>query len=93
MRPDPLNYLDEAAYYADCEAEDRCATEDEAMAEYARNVGVEDTDRAWILTSFDVWVQNPFYRGPTRPHPESYDYEDEEVLAAEALAEKYGVDF
>lgn len=58
------------------DAEDRCATESEACDEFARNVGRDDTTRAWILTPFDSWERNPFYRGPAVRHPEDYDYED-----------------
>lgn len=57
--------------------EDRLATEDDAMREYAGNVGRERRDIAWILTDYDVWVANPFYNGPPQPHPESgYDGSD-----------------
>ena len=28
---------------------------------------------AWILTDQDVWVKNPYYRGPAVPHPEDQD--------------------
>jgi hypothetical protein len=51
------------------------ATDGEAMQEYAHNIGGEYPDRAWLLTSYDVWVRNPAYVGPPVPHPEDYsDY-------------------
>lgn len=46
------------------------ATETDACREYARNVGREQTDRAWICTDFDTWERNPFYVGPPVKHPE-----------------------
>jgi len=52
------------------------ATDSDAMYEYARNVGKERPDIAWILDPRDVWMKNPFYQGPPVPHPESY-YEEE----------------
>jgi hypothetical protein len=54
--------------------DDRPATHDEAMQEFARNVGYEDRhkDYQWILTDYDVWVINPHYRGRPQPHPEDY---------------------
>lgn len=52
------------------------ATEGEADAEYAHNVGHDNPDRCWILSDRDVWYRNPFYRGPARPHPEEDHYEE-----------------
>ena len=51
------------------------ATYNDAMREYAANVGYECRDRAWILTDYDVWMPNPYYSGPAQPHPEDYQYE------------------
>jgi hypothetical protein len=48
----------------------RLATEREAVAEYALNVGRESIEDAWILSPFDTWERNPFYSGPAQPHPE-----------------------
>lgn len=50
------------------------ATYSEAMSEYARNAGVDDPEREWILTPWDTWHRNPTYTGPRGPHPED-DYE------------------
>ena len=52
------------------------ATEWEACEEYAHNAGQDHPLVCWILTPWDVWVKNPFYSGPTIPHPES-DFEDD----------------
>jgi hypothetical protein len=46
------------------------ATETDACREYARNVGAERPERAWILTDYDTWERNPFYSGPPARHPE-----------------------
>ena len=36
-------------------------------------------DRPWLHTSRDVWVSNPCYYGPPNaPHPEEYDYLEED---------------
>ena len=58
---------------------DQLATPSDAMREYAMNVGGYDRfkNNQWILTDYDVWVKNPYYRGPDQPHPEDgYDYSD-----------------
>ncbi len=55
----------------------RLATEAEADAEFARNVGRDNPDRCWILSDRDVWYRNPFYVGPTTRHPEDDHYDDE----------------
>lgn len=47
------------------------------VREWARNVGREFPDREWLLTEYDSWERNPFYRGEPGPHPED-DREDEE---------------
>jgi hypothetical protein len=62
--------------------EDRLATPTEACREYARNVGAEQPDRAWILTDYDTWERNPFYHGPPAPHPED-DFGPEDEVACE----------
>ena len=50
--------------------EDRMATPAEACREYAWNVGSERPEQAWILTNYDSWEPNPYYHGPSVPHPE-----------------------
>lgn len=42
---------------------------DRAEAEYG---GADYPERAWLLSSRDVWYPNPHYNGPPVPHPE-YD--------------------
>jgi hypothetical protein len=46
------------------------ATVTDACREYAYNVGMHNQDRAWILTDYDTWQANPFYRGLAVRHPE-----------------------
>lgn len=62
------DFYDEADYYA--ALDERLATPADAVKEYARNVGMDDTSRAWILSHYDTWERNPFYTGPAVPHPE-----------------------
>lgn len=64
-------------YYEDS----RLATETEACCEFARNVGIDDPDREWILTPFDSWVRNPAYTGKPGRHPEDDNYDDVEERA------------
>lgn len=42
----------------------------EAHAEMIQIFGMENPDRQWILTDYDVWEKNPFYNGPEQQHPE-----------------------
>jgi len=53
------------------------ATDVESCREYARNVGMENQDVAWINTPQDTWERNPFYQGPAVRHPEDDDYDEE----------------
>jgi hypothetical protein len=53
------------------------ASYDEAMAEYARNMGDQCPEREYILTDYDVWVKNPHYRGKPGRHPEDDCYDEE----------------
>lgn len=55
------------------EHDDQLATPDDAVQEYARNVGAENPGRCWLITSYDSWVRNPFYTGPETRHPEEDD--------------------
>ena len=48
----------------------------EAIREWARNVGHERQDQAWLLSDYDTWERNPFYRGPPQPHPEEWGGEE-----------------
>lgn len=56
---------------------DWMATEAMADAEFARNMGYDRPEQAWILSDRDVWYPNPFYKGIPQPHPEDHPYEDE----------------
>lgn len=47
------------------------ATNNDALAEFARNVGKDFPHVAWLLHDADVWVANPFYEGKPVAHPES----------------------
>ena len=60
--------------YGSDEDDGPLATPSEAVAEYGRNAGMDNPDRAWLLHDWDVWVRNPFYAGPPVPHPESDGY-------------------
>jgi len=59
-------------YYPHPDDDSHLATEAEADAEYARNVGHDRPEQAWILSDRDCWYRNPFYDGPPQPHPEEY---------------------
>lgn len=64
------------------------ATEAEADREYARNIGAQRPEQAWILSDRDVWYRNPAYQGPAVPHPEDGDddfFDDEPVATAYGL--------
>ena len=67
--------------YSDYDSEDHVATPSEAMREYARNVGQDQTDTAWILTDYDTWEPNPFYVGPAcgRIHPDDWNEEIDDL--------------
>lgn len=63
-----------------------CATIAEADAEWARNVGAERPEQAWILSDRDVWYRNPAYAGPAVRHPEDdNDHEDDAQADADEL--------
>jgi hypothetical protein len=49
---------------------------DDLCKEFAREVGRDAPDRAWILTPHDSWYRNPFYTGPEERHPEDQDEQD-----------------
>lgn len=49
----------------------------EALAQYARAHGEAEPEREWILSPYDTWHRNPFYRGPRGRHPED-DFDEEE---------------
>jgi len=68
------------------------ATEAEAIQEWVWSVGHERADCAWLVSSYDTWERNPYYRGPEVPHPE-VAYEDAQAEAYRlSLQNKDGVD-
>ena len=52
------------------------ASNNEALNEWRWNAGREAKDDAWLLHPNDIWLENPHYRGPKVPHPESDDWGD-----------------
>jgi hypothetical protein len=58
------------------------ATGSESLAEFARNAGMDNPDREWLLDPRDVWVKNPFFSGPAGPHPEDehFDIDDSDGM-------------
>lgn len=46
------------------------------IREWARNVGVEVPEQEWLLTNYDSWERNPWYKGKPGRHPEDDCYED-----------------
>ncbi len=70
------------------------ATEQDAVREWAWNVGYEDCykDRQWICSNYDTWERNPHYHGPEQQHPEAeYEYDFAEQQRIE-LQNASGVD-
>ena len=47
--------------------------------------GYRSPEKAWLLSSRDVWYANPYYEGPWEPHPESHSSQEE----YEALLEEH----
>ena len=68
------------------------ATESQADYEYIRNVGQDRPQQAWILSDRDVWYENPFYCGPKVPHPEDYEYEEQDCEPYQYTVPVYGED-
>lgn len=50
--------------------ENHVATGGESLKEFAFNAGMDNPEKPWLLDDRDVWVKNPFYRGPLVLHPE-----------------------
>lgn len=59
----------------------------EADRLYALALGIENRDRAWVLSDRDVWYANPFYSGPPVPHPE-YEWDGTDEEYRQMLSEK-----
>jgi hypothetical protein len=49
----------------------------EGIAEQVQIFGMEQQDRQWILTGWDTWERNPFYRGEEQQHPEDNSTHEE----------------
>lgn len=41
--------------------------------------GSKHSEKPWILSDRDVWVQNPYYVGPSVPHPDDFYAEPEQT--------------
>ena len=68
------------------------ATEADAIHEWVWNVGHHRPECAWLVSNYDTWERNPYYRGPEVPHPE-VAYEDAQAEAYRlSLQNKDGVD-
>lgn len=55
---------------------DHMATGLESLREFAENAGMDNPDKEWLLDDRDVWVKNPYYSGPSGPHPEDDPRDD-----------------
>ena len=67
------------------------ATNNDALNEFARNVGRECPHPAWLLHDSDTWVTNPFYTGEPVPHPESDEDEGEEDIDCDDSDDGYAL--
>lgn len=52
--------------------------------------GSDHRDQQWVLSPYDSWHLNPFYRGPDQGHPEDdqqvFDYEETEESVSDPTA-------
>lgn len=55
----------------------------DAVREWAWNAGHDNPDVPWLLSDYDTWERNPFYRGPAAPHPDDFEYEEPELTLDE----------
>jgi hypothetical protein len=58
-----LNYDDEFEQPYSIEA---------TIKQWAFDVGRDRPDVAWLLSPYDTWETNPFYKGEPQPNPEAY---------------------
>lgn len=49
------------------------ATMQDAVREWAFNVGHKETTKQWLLSDYDTWTPNPHYIGPDQGHPETQE--------------------
>jgi hypothetical protein len=61
------------------------ATPTDACREYTYAVGAERPEQPWILTNYDTWERNPYYRHTAgRPYPPRPDCDEWELDAWES---------
>ena len=58
------------------EATQEMATVPDAIREWARVEGADAEESQWILSDYDTWVLNPYYRGPDQGHPDDDAWQD-----------------
>jgi hypothetical protein len=44
---------------------------------------MDDPEREWIITPWDIWMKNPFYTGKPGRHPEADDDWEEPIMVAQ----------
>jgi hypothetical protein len=61
-----------------------------AVREWVRAYGEDHPDQEWLLSDYDSWHENPFYRGVKGPHPEDdgsyYFFKDGTPVTDDAYA-------
>ncbi len=67
-----LNHYDPPSYAG--------TPQQEAHAEMIQIFGMENPEKEYILTDYDVWEKNPFYHGPAGRHPEDDYYDESEFV-------------
>lgn len=60
-----------------------------AMHQHTVAYGEERKDDAWILSPFDTWEINPWYDGPSVPHPEDEDGQEEYYVVGQHAVNLY----
>lgn len=50
--------------------ENKLANMQEAVREWVWIVGKDNPDQQWLLSNYNTWEKNPYYRGPIEKHPE-----------------------
>ena len=53
----------------------RAPTHRELVDDYTLSHGEFETERAWILSPYDTWEPNPFYKGRPQKSPDELEYE------------------
>ncbi len=57
----------------------------EGIAEQVQIFGAEMPERQWILSGWDTWERNPYYKGEEQQHPEDDTPHEEWLLHQEHL--------